>query len=781
MGTGAGTASAPERIRAARAELLGRTDVSGRTLGRRLCDQMDGWFASLSAGLPSGWALAATGGYAAGQLAPGSDVDVVLLHPDRGVSETAATEVSSSIWYPLWDAGLKLSPATHCPRSLTRLAADDLVTATSLLGIRLLGGDVRMVEAVRADARARWRKHPWSWLDRLALANHERWERHGDVASLLEPDLKDGHGGLRDHDAIRWALLTERDEVVRALEGPPEDLAVAAATVAAVRVELHRTTGRSTNVLLLPDQDAVAAAAGYDDADDMMLAVSAAARLIEWTSDRFWGRLADRREHRDGRGRSGPVDLGDGARLVAGEVSLATGSDPAQPATTFRVAAAAAHGGFRIARATLLQLANATPTRPPAWDERTRQSFLSLLGAGPHLVETADALEHHGLWSRFLPEWEVVRSRPQRNAFHRYTVDRHLLQTVVEADRLVRRVSRPDLLLVGALLHDIGKGHPGDHTEVGTELVDGIARRMGFDEADVDTLRCLVDCHLLLPETATRRDLDDPRTAEIVAHRVGDLDRLGLLHALTEADGRATGPTAWTAWKAGLVDQLVDVTAAVLRGHQVVVASTPPTDDFAGLVERAHTEGAPCLEPRREAGADRVLAASVDRRGLFADIAGTFALHGVEVRSADVWTTPDGVAVDRFVVDGVAEPDWGRVEADLRRAVNGELDVAATLAARARRHIRRTAQSASPPQLEVIISNDESATTTMIDARAPDGVAVLYRLAAALRDLDLDIRSAKVVTLGHEVVDVFYVSRVPVADHPRIRATLLAALGPQGC
>jgi [protein-PII] uridylyltransferase len=769
---------AAEAIREARAELLGRPDLSGRTLARRLCDQMDGWFTALGAGLPEGWALGATGGYALGRLAPGSDIDVLLVHPVKGVSAAEIGEVASSVWYPLWDAGLKLSPATHSERSLAALAGGDLVTITSLLGIRVLAGDSAAVDAIRAMARGLWRKTPWAWLSRLSAANEERWFRHGDVASRLEPDLKDGRGGLRDHDAVRWALLTDREEVAGALEGPIEDLAAAASTLAEVRGELHRQTGRAANLLLLQDQDAVAAAAGYDDADEMMLAVSAAAHVIEWTSERFWARV-EQEARRAGKGakRSRPVDLGPAARLVGGEVQLTATADLDEQSTIFGVAALAAHGGHRLARGALLQMANVPAPEVERWTDRTRQEFVSLLGSGEQLVTVADALEFFGLFSRFLPEWQVVRSRPQRNAFHIYTVDRHLLQTVVEANDLVRTVSRPDLLLVGALLHDIGKGHPGDHTEVGRRLVVTIAERMGFPPSDVETLRTLVDCHLLLAETATRRDLDDPRTVEIVAGRVGDLETLELLRALTEADSRATGPTAWNTWKEGLVNALVHSTAAALRGVPVLAAAAHDSLQFADLVERWHGEGAACVDHQPADGFDIAAVASADRRGLFAEIAGTFALHGIEVVSADVWTSAEGAAVDRFHVRWATEPHWPRVERDLRSAVAGVLDVAAALEQRAHHALRsRRPQAAAAPKLEVLVSNEHSATTTMIDVRAPDGVAVLYRLAAALRDLGLDIRSAKVATLGHEVVDVFYVERVDEARHDAVRGAVKAAL-----
>jgi [protein-PII] uridylyltransferase len=741
---------------------------------------MDGWLSMLAANLPDGWALAATGGYAAYRLAPGSDVDVMLLHPAKNVSASQLSEMAAMLWYPFWDAGLKLSAATHTKRSALELASRDLVTMTSLTGMRALGGSATLADTVRAEALAMWRRDAWDWLAKLSAANEERWFKFGDVASRLEPDLKDGRGGLRDHDAVRWALRTEQEVVSRSLEGPLDDLAVAASTLAAVRGELHRLTNRSSNVLPLQDQDAVAAASGFDDADEMMLAVSAAARVIEWTCGRFWERIEEHAQ-RVAKNRSRPrhsrEPLGQGAQLADGEVELAADADLADQSTIFRVAASSAHGGHRLARSALLRMANTPTPHVERWTSRTRQEFLSLLGSGENLVRIADALEFFGLLSRFLPEWRVVRCRPQRNAFHVFTVDRHLLQTVVEANALVRTVARPDMLLLGALLHDIGKGHPGNHTEVGTRLVVDIATRMGFDAADVDTLRCLVENHLLLPETATRRDLDDPRTAQIVAERVCSLERLELLRALVEADSRATGPTAWNGWKSGLIDDLVRVTSEVLRGHEPAAIAKRDTKQFAALVRRFRDEAVPCLEHVAGDDFDVVTVASADHRGLFAEIAGTLALNAVEVVSADVWTSRDGIAVDRFQVRCSSDPDWERVERDLRGAVRQTLDIVAALEQRMRQAARlRRPTAAAPPQLEVLMSNESSTETTVIEVRAPDAVGVLYRLAATLRDVDLDIRSAKVATLGHEVVDVFYVDRIAEDRHEPVRRALMAAL-----
>jgi [protein-PII] uridylyltransferase len=777
-------------IRRARTQLVGDTDLAGRSLARRLSEQADSWFESLAGDLPDGWALMATGGYAGGVLCPGSDIDVILLHPNK-VSAAQVSEVAEGLWYPMWDASIKLSPAVHTAKSLLQLAFDDLETATTILRVRTLAGDATPVHAVNRAALEQWRKRPNLWLQKMLDANHARWAKAGDVASRLEPDLKDGRGGLRDHDTIRWALAMDRPEITAALEGPFDDLASPADDLLSVRCELHRATGRTVNTLLLQDQDRVAEMMGYADADALMHDIAAAAHSIEWATDRFWRRV-ERSMKKAGRGSSTARPLPEhvaGVTVVDDEVQLARDAEVDEQSFVFRTAAAAAHAGYPIGGRALRMLASRGGEPGEVWTERTRRAFISLLGAGPTLVAAVEALERYDLFSRYLPEWRVVRSRPQRNAFHTYTVDRHLLQTVANAGEFVRDVARPDLLLVGALLHDIGKGHPGDHTEVGMDLVDVIGPRMGFPDDDVRVLRLLVEHHLLLAETATRRDLSDPRTAALVAEAVGDIGSLQLLKALTEADSRATGPSAWSPWKASLIDQLISTVTDVLHGTEGQLESRSAAAHLNRLLQVDGVNRELHLEHETDGDFDMVRIVSRDRRGLFSVIAGTLSLHGLDVVGADAFTAEDGTVLDEFRIlrsqDRVT--NWVKVEHDLRAAIAGELDIDARLEQRIKSYgrSRSRAMAAAPPRLEVLISNDASVATTVVEVRAPDGAAVLYRLSHSLSLAGIDIRSAKVATLGHEVVDVFYATtpesadgKVPSSRHDELRALLRDSLQP---
>jgi [protein-PII] uridylyltransferase len=736
-------------------ERLVASDLTGIDLARALSAQVDGWFREAATSLPSGWAVMAMAGYADGMLSPGSDLDVLMLHPRRAGTEQV-NAIARALWYPFWDAGLKLSPAVHHLDSVRKLASSDLVTMTSLLRIRFLGGDATLADRVTASALEDWKKHPRQWLAELEASVHERHAKAGEVAFLLEPNLKEGRGGLRDVQAIDWALRSEAADVGRGLVQPLEELHASFALLCGVRSELHRVTGRATDILLLQDQDAVAARLGYDDADLLIAALAEAARSVAWASDRFWDHVRAR-VIQPRRKATAPVPVARDLAVLDGALQLTAEADASDPGIILRAAATAAQHNVLPSLATLQRLAAQAPRPPCPWTEDQRDDFLGLLGSGSSLIGVVEALDQHGLFQRVVPEWQAVRSRPQRNAYHTYTVDRHLLTAVVEANALVRSVRRPDLLLLGAFLHDIGKCGRGDHTRVGMELTRTIAARMGLPEPDIDTLVCLVECHLLLPETATRRDVHDPGTAELIARAVGNVDTLELLVALTQADSLATGPSAWTGWKAELIGELALATSNHLRGRPQASSTDMSLDRHADLLSQARLDSGIHIA----ADAHTFAVVAPDRRGLFALITGVLAGHGVEVLAATVSTTEDGLAVDDFritrSVGGV--PDWPKVKADLESAVAGRLDIEARIERRQRayRRVRMLSAKRDVAHAALLIDNDTSVDATIVEVRAPDAPALLFRLANAIARLGLDIRHAKVATLGHEVVDVFYV------------------------
>jgi [protein-PII] uridylyltransferase len=417
-----------------------------------------------------------------------------------------------------------------------------------------------------------------------------------------------------------------------------------------------------------------------------------------------------------------------------------------------RVAVLAATHGAVVERRSLQSLAK-LPALPEPWPPEARRLLIELLQTGRPAIRVIEGLDMRGCWTTILPEWADVRSRPQHNAYHRFTVDRHLLETVAEAAPLAERTERPDLLVVAALLHDLGKGRSRDHTALGVELAERIATRMGFPAEDVQTLVDMVRYHLLLPEVATRRDLGDPATIAMVASAVGTAARLHLLAALSEADSRATGHGAWGPWKRDLLQQLVDEVERLIDGHHPVESST----------DRHFTPEQQALLEQRgqvvEAKDDVVTVVADDRPGLFSRVAGVLALHGLDVLGASAYTGDNGRAVSEFkVVDRVRETTpWRRIVSDLERALDGRLAVNARIAARVKTYERRHPAYTQLAVSAVKFDNSVSPAATVIDVYAPDGIGLLYRITRAMAELDLDIRSAKAETFGVQAVDSFYV------------------------
>jgi [protein-PII] uridylyltransferase len=307
-------------------------------------------------------------------------------------------------------------------------------------------------------------------------------------------------------------------------------------------------------------------------------------------------------------------------------------------------------------------------------------------------------------------------------------------------------------------------------------VIEEIAARMGYPPGDVAVLVAMVRHHLLLPDVATRRDLDDPSTVASVAHKVGDRQLLHLLHILTVADSEATGPAAWSPWKAGLVAELVDRVDVFLSSGAHAAIEFPGPSHMAVLA-RARAEGHLVVDA---AGLQATVVAP-DRPGLFCHVAGVLALHGLDVLAARVWSSDDGMAVEHFHVAPAngREPDWRAVETDVVRALDGTVSLESRLAARAREYAGRTAVlAATPARTQVTVDVDASDTATVVEVRAPDRIGTLYRITRVLAHLGLDIRSAKVATVGHEVVDAFYVvdgSGEKVSDADRV-ATIEGAL-----
>ena len=730
-----------------RSEVIANESLRGIALCHALSDATDEWLTQLFREATAGVkkaddiVLIAVGGYGRKELAPQSDLDVLLVH--RGVKDIS--DIASRMWYPVWDAGVKLGHSVRTPKETIQLCASDLDTATSLVTARVIAGNTALGEEVIFATSESWKKRGREWLVELHARVLDRYDKDGEVAFLLEPNLKEGMGGLRDIHALHWAVRAGLD----LLPGDSGQLERCNDVLLNVRVALHRHIGRPTEVLRLEDQRAVAQLAGFESDDALMASVAEVGRRVAWIADEVWARLdppADRSPI--------PQPLAPGVQLINGEVHLTADVDVADdPTLLLRVATAAARLGARIDRASLDRLAQQLPIWPDPWPAGASDDVVALLLEGEAAIPVLESLDQRNLLVRVLPEWAPVRSKPQRNAFHRYTVDRHLWQTVANASALVDRVSRPDLLVLGALFHDIGKGYPGDHTEVGVDMFAVIGQRMGMSSADQSIVSSLIEHHLLLADTATRRDLSDDATISMVADKLGSVVVLDLLHALTEADSLATGPSAWSEWKAELITLLVDRVSHVLGGGDVAEVMWRLFPDAAVLELMAAGDIAIRTQP------DRVTVVSPDRPGTFSKVAGVLALSGLDVLGAEAHSDEQGMAASEFrVTSPHGDIDWTPIVANLNLALTGRLALESRLADRAATARPRRAQSAiAPAEPSVRFDDAASSNATFLEVRAPDTVGVLHRITKAIADLGLDIRHARVLTLGNEVVDAFYV------------------------
>jgi len=734
--------------------------------------------------------VVAVGGYGRGELSPHSDIDLLFLVPGRS-DVTAGT--LRGLLYPLWDAGFQVGHALRTPKESIERCGQDLDAATALLSARLIsGGDAAFSEL--HDRLARWIAKDKSRLARRILESRaERHRRSQRAGWALAPDLKDDVGGLRDVHVVGWLARIAK------VEQDSGRLQAAAGILTAAREALHAELRRKSDRLRIDLQPAVARRVGLDGDDAasaLMTEVHSAARAIEHISGLEVEGLAE--TLLGGPKRSGAAQtVAPGIRVQDGAL---TAEGLADPATALRLLAARAHSGKAIARRTLQSLPDAW--RGPSverWPTELLGTFLHML-SGAHVSETLELLDHVGAWRLLLPEWDRIRGLAQHDPYHRYTVDGHSFIAVGEVARAIatdqfarsaaNEAGDPDALYLAALFHDIGKGSGEDHSITGERLARSACDRMGLEPDTTDDVCALVRYHLLLVDTATRRDLDDGAVIAGVAESIATPRRLRLLYVLSVADGRATGPEGWSDWKAILVRELylkvmtaletgelpvrtdvavraqeVEAYEPALAGRaQEVLSALPPSyieatpvpdmvDDIRLLLQ---TPKPGQVRSRVDQGveADRasVTICVPDRPGTLARTAGVLSLHRLSVLHAQAYSVTSGHALERFLVRCPENVDWDAVTRDLEAAYAGRLAVEARLERKAADY--RPRRAIEP---DVRILQDASEHSTVVEVRAPDALGLLYAITAALSDLDIDIHVAKIDTLGERVVDVFYV------------------------
>ncbi len=691
-------------------------------------------------------AMAAVGGFGRGELAPGSDLDLLFIHV--GLNEKVLSVFIKSMLNPLWSTGRQIDYSVRTRRETRTVSGGDVKVIFGLLDTRHIVGNADLTEGVSLDANKQWRRRIRTYLPMVRETIEQRREISGELAFLLEPDLKEARGGLRDITIIR--CLAKSEFVPVALDR----LAAAEALFATVRDSLHGVTGRSRDQLLLSEQDAVAADLGFANADLLALELSKAARAVDYVMQLTWNQI-DERLHRISLRQSKRIPVAKGLQRFRNEIETISEYDIASdPGLGLRAAAVASQLGVRLSLESIMLCAENFSQIPVPWPRQTREDLVAFLGAGKSMVEVFESLDQEGLISRWIPEWSHVRFLPQRNVLHHHTVDRHMLETVVRAAALTRQVHRPDLLLVGALFHDIGKGFEGeDHSEYGAELMQPLARRLGFSEDDATTLKNMVNLHLLLPTVATRRDLDDPQTIEYVLSQIQSAELLELLHALSIADGEATGRTAWSGWKAQLVENLVERTLAAMKG----IAPPPQPELSTEQLAKAERQEL-SVEIFGSGDILDIEIVSPDRPGLLSAITAILTITRLDVRSAKTRTV-NKMAVTNWIVNvdiNVPIPSREGLVDLINRALDGSKEFDHRIEERIRSYRRRPGITVPPPVVCAITQIVTDAT--IIEVRMHDRPALLYTVATAISEFGVDIRGAIVSTLGAEAFDTLYVT-----------------------
>ncbi len=790
-------------------------------------------------------AFAAVGGYGRGAVALRSDLDVRVLA--RSVDE--AERVVDAVLYPLWDAGFAIGHQVLLLGDVVELAREDLATATSLLDWRHLAGDRALSDEVvwRVSGSLFAASELGHFAERLGEEVARRHERFGDSVYLLEPDVKNGAGGLRDLDVFRWAGHArygagEIGALVRVGALVPRealDLSEAEEQLWQIRHHLHAHAGRRSDRFTFDEQESIAKSLGYGDdteaVEQMMSSYYRAARVISRGMTTMLARAAHETKRRPK-----AEDLGHGLKLFDDAVTLDDATRiGAEPELALRLVVAAVEKNRPIyphAREIIQRFSS-----DAAWCGRLRQSaaarraFVDLVSTRKETKLTKGSalreLHELGLLLAMIPEFSPVVGRVHHDLYHVYTVDVHSVAAVDRlaalargdlasqyplASRLAAEVLSPTVLAFATLLHDVGKAiGRRDHSERGAEMAHQILGRLEFRPEEIEEASRLIREHLTMYRLATRRDIDDPATANELIETVSARETLRNLYLLTIVDVSTTSPTSLTSWKAHLLDELYIAADEALTGASGEVGRAEllrkEVLGFAdGYVDRAGREAAGAGEaagqraaPARylESMPDRYLLASTaqaivehaevvrdfkdgpvsveivpsshpdatelvvvarDRAGLLALISAALTASKLEVLAAQVYTRKrsDGSvqAVDLFWVQSRVEGP----EAAVRALTKVRRDLSAMVLGETRPNITLgppTAQKRGAPKVGTRVALDHRASRqhTIIEVVTADRPGVLFAIANALYELGLAIAVAKINTEGNRAIDVFYV------------------------
>jgi [protein-PII] uridylyltransferase len=818
-------------------EVVGAYTAAMDRLIRVLFDAASVAYAERFARLDQRCVVVAQGGYGRGELNPCSDIDLLFLYPYK--REAYIESVAERILYTLWDTRLTVGNAMRNVRECVRLAAKDFKVKTALLDARFLCGAEPLYRefAAAMESEVLKRGSERFFTEKLE-ENAERHRRFGDSVYILEPQLKEGEGGLRDlHTAMWMAKVKFKTNSVAELvhkgvitERECEGIEAARDFLFRVRNALHFLSNQHQDQLTFEYQERIAADLGFRDTatlkgvEQFMRTYYLNAATINRFADEIIERCLERRPSYLAFGRSRARTIRPGVTIASGVLSIA-GAEllRADPSNLIRIFSDAQRHGVAISNSTKrlvrahLTLMDDAQRRDPA----TVAAFFEVLRGKQHVYETLLEMHRAGVLGAFLPEFGALLCMVLHDLYHIYTVDEHSLMAVRELERLragahkdiarlltqvMREVDRVEILFLGLILHDVGKGHGGGHSEHGARMVDEIAARLRLNTDDARQLRFLVANHLLMSHLAQRRDVHDQRLIIDFATRVETLDNLKKLYLLTFADMRAVGPKIWNNWHDMLLGELyrrtVDVfereafveedhVARVARIKERLTAAAAanglnalleaflrdmPDRYFLGTAEEsilrharlaASADGEPFVAevrhfPEREFSEFTVV--TRDRPGLFSMITGVLLAHGMNILGASINTSRAGVALDVFRISHGEQPEaaqrpqrWERVHASLAQVLTGQVDVEQLVAGSQRSSVL-SKRFVPRVGTEVEVDNDVSAHFTVLDVYTQDRVGVLFAITNTLFHLGLSIHLAKITTNVDQVLDVFYVT-----------------------
>jgi [protein-PII] uridylyltransferase len=807
--------------------------------------------------------IVATGGYGRGLLAPFSDLDLLFLRPFK---KTAWTEsVIELILLMLWDLGLSIGHAARSLDECMRLARHDMTVRTGLLEARAICGDEALFEQLTSRFRIEIAKGTGA--DFIAAKLAERDTRHykqGECRYLVEPNVKDGKGGLRDLQTLYWIAnyIYGTGDTAQLLQHgvfTPDEHATFQAAEAFlwnVRCQLHNLAGRAEERLSFDLQPEIANRLEYKggsprqsvecfmkdyflvakDVGDLTRIVCAALEeqnkkakpdSVRTLPDLFTP-LVER----------GEIYLENG-RLNARQDAFTR--DPVNLIRVFHVAAsrkADIHpNALRTIKRSLDLVTDKLRNEPAA-----NRLFLEILASRHDPERSLRLMNESGVLAGFLPPFAHAVGRMQFNMYHHYTVDEHLIRAVGTlaaikrgelasdhplSSELIHRIKRLEVLYCAVFLHDIGKGLPGNHSKAGAEIAQSLCLRWGLSDADAATVSWLVEHHLLMSDTAQRRDISDTETVRRFVREVQSPELLRMLLVLTTVDIRAVGPGVWNGWKGQLLRELYYEADALMSGVVVSARGERTTSaqkrllaqlsdlndcdrddaiahfrenywlafDASELERNARLRaqlirGGKNFELQSDVSGVRsvcdVAICAPDRPGLFFMLAGAIAATGGSIVEAKAFTGDDGVALDVFAIqdaDGLPFGDAAqiaRLRRRIARTLSGELPGGAT-------NVRRPGVSRSTAfdvRPGVNFDNGASAVATVLELEGADRPGLLFEIARALFELRLSISTAMVATYGERAVDVFYVrdrfgNKLAIEEHKTaIEARLLQVLSP---